>query len=67
MSAQAFVDYYELLQVSPNADEDTIQRVFRHLAKKHHPDASDERDPEHFNRLLEGYRILTDVTLLVAL
>jgi hypothetical protein len=50
---EAFVDYYELLQVSPNADEETIQRVFRHLAKKHHPDASTQGDPEHFNRLLE--------------
>ncbi|HYY05797.1 MAG TPA: J domain-containing protein, partial [Candidatus Limnocylindria bacterium] len=32
-----FVDYYELLQVSPNADDETIHRVFRLLAKKHHP------------------------------
>ena len=47
----AFVDYYELLQVSPNADEDTIQRVFRHLAKKHHPDASEQDDSQLFNRL----------------
>ncbi len=28
-----FIDYYELLQVSSNADIDTIERVFRHLAK----------------------------------
>ena len=33
VDATTFIDYYELLQVSPNADEDTIQRVFRHLAK----------------------------------
>jgi hypothetical protein len=57
----AFVDYYELLQVSPNADEDTIQRVFRHLAKKHHPDASEQNDAGHFNRLHDAYRTLTDV------
>lgn len=66
MRTDAFVDYYELLQVSPNADEDTIQRVFRHLAKKHHPDASDQANPEPFNRLLEAYRTLTDVTLRAA-
>ncbi len=66
MGAEAFVDYYELLQVSPNADDDTIQRVFRHLAKKHHPDAAGERDPEHFNRLLDAYRTLTDVKLRAA-
>lgn len=66
MGTEAFVDYYELLQVSPNADEDTIQRVFRHLAKKHHPDAAERGDPEHFNRLLDAYRTLTDVTLRAA-
>jgi curved DNA-binding protein CbpA len=57
----AFEDFYELLQVSPNADDDTIQRVFRHLAKKHHPDASEQSDSQHFNRLLDAYRTLTDV------
>jgi curved DNA-binding protein CbpA len=62
VSADPFVDYYELLQISPNADEDTIQRIFRHLAKKLHPDASTQGDPERFNRLLEGYRVLTDVS-----
>jgi curved DNA-binding protein CbpA len=66
VSAEAFVDYYELLQVSPNADEDTIQRVFRHFAKKHHPDASSQGDPDLFNRLLDAYRTLTDVSLRAA-
>jgi curved DNA-binding protein CbpA len=62
VSADPFVDYYELLQISPNADEDTIQRIFRHLAKKLHPDAGTHGDPDRFNRLLEGYRVLTDVS-----
>ena len=62
MSADPFVDYYELLQISPNADDDTVQRIFRHLAKKLHPDASTSGDPERFNRLLEAYRVLTDVS-----
>ena len=66
MGTDAFVDHYELLQISPNADEDTIQRVFRHLAKKHHPDAASGGDPEQFNRLLEAYRTLTDVQLRAA-
>jgi len=55
-----FVDYYELLQVSPNADEDTIQRVFRHLAKKHHPDHQETPDNETFRRLVDAHRVLTD-------
>jgi len=56
----SFVDYYELLQVSPNADEETIQRVFRHLAKKYHPDHQDSPDDEKFRRLVEAHRVLTD-------
>jgi curved DNA-binding protein CbpA len=55
-----FVDYYELLQVSPNADPDTIQRVFRHLAKKYHPDHSEAPNEEKFRRLVEAHTILTD-------
>jgi len=56
----SFVDYYELLQVSPNADEETIQRVFRHLAKRYHPDHHDSPDVERFRRLVEAHRVLTD-------
>ncbi len=63
----AFVDYYELLQLSPNADDDTIQRVFRHFAKKFHPDGgTGQGDSERFNRLLEAYRNLTDPALRAA-
>jgi curved DNA-binding protein len=32
------VDYYEFLQISPNADVDTIHRVYRFLAARFHPD-----------------------------
>ena len=60
MDATRFIDYYELLQVSPNADVDTIQRVFRHLAKKYHPDHNEAPDEEKFRRLVEAHRILTD-------
>jgi hypothetical protein len=33
MSEDGFVDYFELLQLCSNADTDTIERVFSHLAK----------------------------------
>ena len=32
------LDYYEVLQISPNAEAETIQRVFRILAARYHPD-----------------------------
>jgi len=54
-----FVDYYELLQISPNADDDTIHRVFRLLAKKHHPD-TEQGDAKRFNLLVEAYRTLAN-------
>jgi curved DNA-binding protein CbpA len=37
-------DYYEILQVSPLADSETIERVFRHLAKRYHPDNQESGD-----------------------
>jgi curved DNA-binding protein CbpA len=55
-----FIDYYELLQLSSNADDDTIQRVFRHLAKKYHPDQGGSSDDERFRRLVEAHRVLSD-------
>jgi curved DNA-binding protein CbpA len=57
---EPFVDYYELLQVSANADEDTIHRVFRHLAKKHHPDAPGGGDRTRFDRLVQAHSTLTN-------
>ena len=59
MDETPFVDYYELLQVSPNADDETIHRVFRLLAKKLHPDAG-QGDAKRFNLLVEGYRTLAN-------
>lgn len=60
MSKTEFVDYYEVLQLSPNADADTIERVFRHLAKKFHPDNINSADNEIFIKIVEAYRTLAD-------
>jgi curved DNA-binding protein CbpA len=60
VSGEPFVDYYEILQVSSNADEDTIHRVYRHLAKKYHPDAPGRGDAKRFNLLVEALRTLTN-------
>ena len=60
MNADEFVDYYELLQLSPNADAETIERVFRHLAKKYHPDNKDFADNDRFVQIIEAHRMLSD-------
>lgn len=53
-------DYYEYLQISPNADTETIEKVFRLLAKKYHPDNPSSGSPEKFSRILNAYQVLTD-------
>ncbi len=60
MSEAPFVDYYDLLQLSPNADEDTVDRIFRHLAKKCHPDNTDAPDPVRFRQLVEAHDVLSN-------
>jgi len=60
MNSIDFVDYYELLQLSPNADADTIERIFRHFAKKYHPDNTECTDNTRFHEIVEAHRILTD-------
>jgi len=57
---QPFVDHYETLQISPNADLDTIHRVYRILAQRFHPDNIETGDAETFRALTEAYRILGD-------
>jgi DnaJ-class molecular chaperone len=60
MTATQLVDFYETLQLSPRADRDTIERVFRHLAKRYHPDNQDSGDADTFSGIVEAYRVLTD-------
>ncbi|GAA5505150.1 chaperone protein DnaJ [Novipirellula caenicola] len=60
-----FVDYYEVLEVSPNASIATIERVFRFLAKQYHPDLAGNRDQsggdrKHFSKLVTAFETLRD-------
>ena len=48
------VDYYEVLQISPNADADTVQRVFRMLAQRFHPDNTETGNADRFRSLHEA-------------
>lgn len=53
-------DYYEVLQISPNADADTVHRVYRLLAQRFHPDNQSTGDADKFRMLTEAYQILGD-------
>lgn len=54
------LDCYEMMQLSRNADAETISRVYRLLASRYHPDNRETGDSEKFIRLSEAYRILND-------
>jgi curved DNA-binding protein CbpA len=60
MGVPDWTDHYEVLQVSSRADADTIQRVFRHLAKRFHPDNSESGDAARFKQLMESFQLLSD-------
>ena len=57
---ELFVDLYEVLQVSPNADNETIHRVYRLLAHRYHPDNAESGDEEMFKRVLQAYKVLSE-------
>jgi len=54
-------DYYEDLKISPNADSETIDRIFRLLAKRYHPDNQVTGNADAFNRISTAYKVLADI------
>jgi curved DNA-binding protein CbpA len=56
----SFIDYYELLEISPNANSETVERVFRYLARRFHPDNQATGDRDRFDLVLEAFDILRD-------
>lgn len=53
-------DYYELLQISPNAEPETIHRVYRLLAQRLHPDNGQTGNAAQFRMVSEAYQVLSD-------
>ncbi len=47
-------DYYERLQISANAEPDTIHRVYRLLAPRFHPDNLETGDESRFRSITEA-------------
>lgn len=52
-------NYYEFLQISPNAEQETIHRVYRYLAKRFHPDHPTSADPDKFLLVTKAYEVLS--------
>ena len=60
MSDVSKQDYYELLQISPNAEPDTIHRIYRLLAQRFHPDNTETGSAERFQQIHEAYTVLSN-------
>jgi curved DNA-binding protein CbpA len=58
MEETEFTDYYETLEISPNANADTIERIFRYLAQRYHPDHPITANPLKFSDIVKAYEIL---------
>jgi curved DNA-binding protein CbpA len=60
VSSNQALDYYEILQISPNAEPETVHRVFRLLAQRYHPDNAETGNEAQFRALNEAYRVVSD-------
>ena len=60
MSQRPFVDQYEILQISQTADTETVERVYRLLAKRYHPDNAETGNAARFNQVHTAYKILAN-------
>lgn len=51
-------DYYEVLGIDKSADEDTIKKAYRKMAKQYHPDVNpgDKAAEEKFKEDQRGLR-----------
>ncbi len=56
-----YIDYYKILGVSKDASKDEIQRAYRKLARKFHPDVNKDKDvEEQFKKINEANEVLKD-------
>ena len=54
-------DYYAILGIPSDADEGAIKQAYRQLARRYHPDVSEEQETtEQFREIQQAYEILSD-------
>ena len=67
--AESKRDYYEVLGVSKDADEATLKKAYRQVAKKYHPDMNpgDAEAEKKFKEASEAYAVLSDPENVVSM
>src|SRR5688500_11636889 len=55
-------DYYQVLGVAQDADQDAIKKAYRQLARRYHPDKNpgDSQAEETFKEISAAYQVLSD-------
>lgn len=54
------MDYYVVLGIAEDADDEMIRSAFRALARRYHPDVGAGSSPIEFQRAREAYETLVD-------
>ena len=60
MSKADFVDYYDLMQISPKAELEAIKRIYKLLVSRLHPDNAETGDAEKFLLIRRAFEALSD-------
>lgn len=60
MAETPFIDFYELLELSPKASSDAIEQMYRIVGKRYHPEVGTQKDVEKFKLLTHAYQTLRD-------
>lgn len=59
MDKEDTIDHYETLQISANAEPETIHRVYRMLAQRFHPDNKETGSATRFRLVSDAYEVLS--------
>jgi curved DNA-binding protein len=57
---QVFIDYYDILEVSPDCGAKILETAYHFLSKKYHPDHTKSADTRKFNEVIAAYKVLRD-------
>ena len=60
METQTFINYYEILELKPSASAAAIDRAYRGLARRYHPDNHATGHRARFDAIVEAHDILKD-------